>query len=556
MTVGPPLGRHRFRRRTMPWVAAAVAVVGAVATASISAALLVRDGHRGPGGPPVQTIAGCARSVQVVTSSSFAPVLGRLAAGLGRAPGCVRVETTVADGRSGASRVQELGADVWIPDDTSWASTATPKLLAPAGVAGSGGILATSPVYMVTDPATARRIERAGGSWLALAGLLNARSGVRLAVRDPAGSGDGMVAAGDLAESVWLDKGMDASALALATALPVTRTVRGAEPALPTRSAEVGLVPEYALLSAPAWADQLIVLGGTDHTALLRFAWLPTAAAVADPGRAAALRRVLSALTGPDAGRALDLAGLRRPNGPPPSGAPVHRLPRSTAAPYDVLGPHHVDHVFAAWYPRDRRASLLVVVDVSGSMASPAPGTRTSLIDLVRQGCRSVGGLLPDDGYLGLWEFGSRLDPPRDYRTLLPIRRLAAAHRQALSRAVDALAPRRTGTGLYDTILAAYRTATAAYRPGMPNEVLIFTDGRNEEDPGSLNPAQLAAGLSAAVDPRRPMLLTVVAFGSHPDTGVLEKALKPVDGYVESAESADQVAAAFVHVAASGLHGG
>jgi hypothetical protein len=540
----------------MPWVAAAVAVVGALATASISAALMVRDRPHEPGGPPVQAIASCARAVHVVTSSSFAPVLARLAGGLSRAPDCVHVGITVANGRSGAGRVQELRADAWIPDDASWASTAMPKLLAPDGVAGAGAILATSPIYMVTDPSTARRIERAGGSWLALAGLLNGRSGVRLAVRDPAGSGDGMVAAGDLAESVWLDKGMDASAMALATALPVIRTVRGAEPALPTRSAEVGLVPEYALLSAPAWADRLIVLGGTDHTALLRFAWLPTAAAAADPGRAAALRRVLSTLTGSDAGGALDLAGLRRPNGPPPSRAPVQRLPRSTAAPYEVLGPHHVGHVFAAWYARDRLGSLLVVVDVSGSMASPAPGTRTPLIDLVRQGCRSVGGLLPDDGYLGLWAFGSRLDPPRDYRTLLPIRRLAAAHRQALSRTLDALAPRPTGTGLYDTILAAYRTATAAYRPGMPNEVLVFTDGRNEEDPGSISPAQLAAGLSAATDRRRPVLLTVVAFGSRPETGVLEEALKPVDGYVESTDSAAAVAAAFVHVAASGLHGG
>jgi hypothetical protein len=537
----------------MPWIAAAVAVVAAVATASLSAALLVRDRHREPGAPPVQAIAPCARAVQVVTSSSFAPVLTGLAAGLRRAPDCVRVEITVADGRSAARRVQELGADAWIPDDASWASTAKPKLLAPAGMPGSGAILATSPIYMVTDPPTAMRLGRAGGSWLALARLLTDGS-LRLAVRDPAGSGDGLVAAGDLAESVWLDKGMDASAMALATTLPVTRTVAGAKPALPNRSAEVGLVPEYALLSALAEAEHMTVLAGADHTALLRFAWLPTAAAAGDPSRAAALRRVLSVLTGPDAGPALDLAGLRRPNGPAPAGAPANRLPRSTAAPYDVLGPHHVDHVFAVWYRNDRRASLLVVVDVSGSMATPAPGTRTPLIDLVRRGCRSVGGLLPDDAYLGLWEFGSRLDPPRDYRTLLPIRRLAGPHRLSLSRAVDALVPRRTGTGLYDTILAAYRTATAAYRPGMPNEVLVFTDGRNEDDPGSISPAQLAAGLSAAADRRRPVLVTVVAFGSRPETGVLKKALKPIDGYVESAESADEVAAAFVHVAASGLH--
>jgi len=36
-----------------------------------------------------------------------------------------------------------------------------------------------------------------------------------------------------------------------------------------------------------------------------------------------------------------------------------------------VLAAHHVDHVFAAWYPADRRTSLLIVVDVSGSMDAP-----------------------------------------------------------------------------------------------------------------------------------------------------------------------------------------
>jgi hypothetical protein len=525
-----------------------------LAVASVSAAVAVR-GHRGPDGAGPQRVGSCARTVQVVTSSSFAPVLNDLAAGLSRSPDCVRVEITVADGRAGSRRVEELGADAWIPDDASWAEAATPTVIAKAGVIGSGTILATSPIYMVTDPVTAGRIERAGGSWLGLAGLVTGNSGVRLAVRDPGSSGDGMVAAADLAESVWIDKGMDASALALAAALPHIRTVTGGRPALPNRPGEVGLVPEYALLSAPTWTDQLSVLPGTDHTALLRFAWLPTSVAAADPDRAAAMGPLLSALTGPDAAQALERAGLRRPNGPRPTAAPARQVPKLTAAPFEVLGHHHVEHVFAAWYSADRRGSLLVAVDVSGSMASPAPGSRTPLINLVRQGCRSIGELLPDDAYLGLWEFGSQLDPPRDYRTLLPVEQLRGRQRRSLSRAVDALVPRRTGTGLYDTILAAYQTATARYRPGMPNQVLIFTDGRNE-DSGSITAAELTAKLSAATKQQRPVMLTVIAFGLEPEADLLEKALKPIGSYVESAKSAEAVPAAFVHVAANGLHEG
>ncbi|HZB49674.1 MAG TPA: hypothetical protein VE547_11335, partial [Mycobacteriales bacterium] len=216
---------------------------------------------------------------------------------------------------------------------------------------------------------------------------------------------------------------------------------------------------------------------------------------------------------------------------------------------------HHVDHVFASWYVQDRRSSLLLALDVSGSMAEVAPGSRARLIDLVRQGCLTVGKLLPDESALGLWEFGSELAPPNDFRPLLRTAALTPAHRAALAGAVGRLGPRPTGTGLYDTTLAAYRSAVASYRPDMANQVLVFTDGRNEDDPDSITAAQLAAGLKAAADPERPVQLTVVAYGSRPEVAVLKNVLEPVDGYLAKVSTAEEVAASFVHVAAAGLHG-
>jgi hypothetical protein len=87
------------------------------------------------------------------------------------------------------------------------------------------------------------------------------------------------------------------------------------------------------------------------------------------------------------------------------------------------------------------------------------------------------------------------------------------------------------------------------------NEVVVFTDGRNEDDADSIDIAQLTAGLKAATDPKRPVQLTVVAFGAAPDVPRLQEAIGPVGGYVSAVETADQVAAAFLHAAASGLHG-
>jgi hypothetical protein len=155
---------------------------------------------------------------------------------------------------------------------------------------------------------------------------------------------------------------------------------------------------------------------------------------------------------------------------------------------------------------------------------------------------------------MGLWEFGSKLDGERDYHPLLGITALDRGHRQALAGAIDKLAAKQTGTGLYDTILAAYTSARDAYRPGVPNQVLIFTDGRNESDPNSLTAAQLADQLGKTIDPKRPVLLSVVTFGTAADAKVVEKALAPTQGYVDVLTTADEVAAVFIHVAAGGLH--
>lgn len=546
------MGRHRLPSSTATWIVGSCIVVALTMFMALAVYFARPKGNLDL--TPDAADGGCARTVRVVTASSFAPVLANLQPGLDQGDDCVRLDIDVADGQAATQRLAQ--ADVWIPDDTSWAGTVPDKALAAKGTAGSGTVVATSPIYMVTDAVTADRLKGDGGSWSALAELLTNGSGVRLAVRDPAGSGDGLVAAGAVAEAVWLDKGMDASALELSETLRVTRTVSGTAPALPTGPGEVGLVPEYALVPELGRLDPGITfLAGTDHVATMRFTWLPTATATDNAVRADALHRLLTTLTGKPGDAAIRMAGLRLPDG---TGAPERangRLPTPVASPFDVLQRHHVDHVFATWYAESRKMSLLIVTDVSGSMAKPAPGTATPLIDLVKQGCQTVGDLLPADAQLGIWEFGVDLDPPHDYKTLVPIGPLDDARRANLRQALGTLAAQETGTGLYNTIVAAYKTARDSYQAGVPNQVMVFTDGRNEDDPQTITPAQLTAELAAAKDPARPVQLSIVTFGDLPDAGLLEDLVKPVDGYVEPLKTGTEVAATFIHLAAGGLHG-
>ena len=52
-------------------------------------------------------------------------------------------------------------------------------------------------------------------------------------------------------------------AAALSAALRQTRTVSGTGPALPSQPGEIGLVPEYVLLSAKPTTEDAAVLAGT-----------------------------------------------------------------------------------------------------------------------------------------------------------------------------------------------------------------------------------------------------------------------------------------------------
>jgi len=550
------MGKHTVRRsgEGPPWrVGALIVVAGLVVVSGVAGARRGSDTTTAEQTAP----AACDRTVRVLTATSFAPALADLAPTLASAKDCLRLEVERADGRDAATRVASSGADVWIPDDAAWAGMAPEEALLPEGIQGSGTVVATSPIFMVTDDATATRVRRAGGSWLALAGLLRTPSGTRLVVSDPATSGDGMVAAGSVGEAVWMAEGMDASALALGKALGVTRTVTAGTPALPGRRGEVGLVPEYALLphldrQTPL---QTQLLSGNDHTALLRYTWLPTAASAADPARAVAVESLRQALLGPGSVGALSAAGLRGPAGKTPPAVAAGRVPGLAPKPFPVLGGHHVDHVLATWYQGSRRMSLTMVVDVSGSMAARAPGSDSPLIALVRAGGLSVTRMLPNESRLGLWEFGSRLDGGRDYRRLVPLAQLDAAQRRDMTAALGRLEARRTGTGLHDTILSAYIAARDAYQPGS-NQVLVFTDGRNEQDPGGMSMQELGRRIRAAEDPQRPVQLSVVAFGQRPEAEALAKALKPVKAYVQSLDTAQDVEAVFVHIAAGGLHHG
>lgn len=575
LEIGRGSSRHRAPRNRLRRGLLALALAGVI----VAAGTVVADdrlpwpgtwGAPRPGEPAAaeprggEGGQGCV-GLEVASTAIFLPVLAAAAQQLATGEDCVKLDLTSVEGSEAGRAAAERGADAWVTDDVAWAAFAPKGFLAREE---PSAVVATSPVHLVAGPAEAALLRQQGGTWLALAGLVADSARLRLVVPDPQSSAAGMVAVAGLGEAVWMKSGMDPSAAALARAFPRTRTVASAGEVLPPRPGEVALVPEFALVTQRnALRAQDVVLAPADRTAQLRVSLFTAARAEAEPAKAAALVRLQGVLgtsvtqgLAPSIAAALDRAGLRRPDGPPPrvqeaaSGAGGETtLPQRLATPFPVFKPHHVDHVLAVWYPRARRANALLVMDVSGSMGRRLPGGGT-LIEAARAGSARVTDTLPDDAVLGLWKFGTRLDGHRDHVQLVPQAPLSSGQRAAVHRALGDLWAQRTGTGLYDTVLAAYRTVAASSRPGIPNHVLVFTDGRNESDRNSVSIAALAEELAAQARSGPPISVVVLTYGVTADAAELNAALKPVGGAVRAVRTAEEVEAAFLHFAAGGLH--
>jgi len=108
----------------------------------------------------------------------------------------------------------------------------------------------------------------------------------------------------------------------------------------------------------------------------------------------------------------------------------------------------------------------------------------------------------------------------------------------------------RTSTGLYDSILAAYESATADYRKDAVNTVVVITDGRNE-DPGSITLDQLLTQLRKLHDPAKPVHVVTLAYGTDADLAALADVAKVTDGLQFSSPDPRSIGTVFVTAVAA-----
>ena len=192
-----------------------------------------------------------------------------------------------------------------------------------------------------------------------------------------------------------------------------------------------------------------------------------------------------------------------------------------------------------------QHGNMLGVLDLSGSMADPTgPGGPTKL-QAVQNSANIAASLLSPQTQLGLWEFTYQLDPPRDYKQIVPIAPLSTNRSKVLD-ALNAAQPILTGgTSLYRTVFDAYQYVQANWKAGYANNVLVFTDGKDETDPGAPSLAAIQAQLKTIADPKRPIQLIMLGYGQA-DIPSMQALVSTVGGSVYHIESPTQIVGAFV----------
>ena len=174
------------------------------------------------------------------------------------------------------------------------------------------------------------------------------------------------------------------------------------------------------------------------------------------------------------------------------------------------------------WTALDRRGSLLVVLDTSGSMKEEAGTTGKSRLQVAKDAVLASLPFFSDQARVGLWTF-SRAARGNDYRAVVPLGRLDRQYGAGTARDnIAAAVPRIVAagdTGLYDTTLAAVAAVREGWQPG-PNTVVIISDGKNE-DPGSPDLRTTLDRLVDGADPSRPVEVVTIALGSGADAKAL-----------------------------------
>ncbi|WP_432986890.1 extracellular solute-binding protein [Dactylosporangium sp. CA-233914] len=203
-------------------------------------------------------------------------------------------------------------------------------------------------------------------------------------------------------------------------------------------------------------------------------------------------------------------AGLTRENGLTPD------------AKYTVIdppSPQVLEKALSTWDAQRKRAKVLLVLDVSGSMNNDAGNGNTRLA-LAKQAALQALTLFAPDDEVGLWTFSTEVGgASTPYTEQVPVGALSG-NKPKLEQVIRSLSA-EGGTALYATTRAAQRKMAELSDPGRINAVVVLTDGKNEYPKDSDLDALVRDADTS--DKEIPVRVFTIAYGGQADLGVLQK---------------------------------
>ncbi|MCG5433191.1 substrate-binding and VWA domain-containing protein [Mycobacterium sp. MYCO198283] len=108
---------------------------------------------------------------------------------------------------------------------------------------------------------------------------------------------------------------------------------------------------------------------------------------------------------------------------------------------------------------------------------------------------------------------------------------------EALTNALNGLAPTSDGAVSFTTLRLAYGEAVTNFRPNQPNSVLVITAGPHTDR--TLDGPGLQDYIRGAVDPARPVAVNVIDIGADPDRPTWEAVAQASGGQYRNVPAAD-----------------
>ncbi|WP_449065363.1 substrate-binding and VWA domain-containing protein [Planomonospora algeriensis] len=493
---------------------------------------------------------GCAEdatALRVTVSPDIHPAVSQIAerfnkAGQGDGGTCASVKVaksasaTVASGLGGSGG--KVGAmDLWIPDSSLWVTSARAKNPSVPEPAVS---VAHSPVVMVASGSVVPNLKKSFGdaSW---AGMINATNAanvdgpgrkVRVLALDPAlnsaGLGALLAAAGVATASGVGDEQLVGAMKTLSTSTVKDQSALLASLGVKGRRVPLGVSSEqgvWAFNNTKKPEVPAVPLYPAEGTFNLDY---PAVVTAQDAGVRKAAEAFVKELGTPAAQKTLQDQGFRTPDGE--GGKAISDADGFQAEAPQALptpDPKTVASMSQSWSRINLGTRLVTLLDVSGTMALPIPGTGLTRMQAISKIALEGMKPFPNSSEMGLWEFSTHLAGQGvDYRETVPVGPLTETvdgvlRRNLINQKLAGVQAKATGdTGLNDTLAAAYRMMKDGYKSDKINTILIMTDGAGNDDPdGGMSNQELLKLLKDEFDPEKPVSVLIIAFGPDAPKG-------------------------------------